>query len=137
MSEYAPQPVSIRDLGSIDELFQLKAVEKEVWKMDDEDAIPLTLAIALKAAGNIFIGAFTPGSCETAKPAQERPGKESNGKGKAGGERMVGFAFGFLGREQGVTTIHSHMLAVVDGYRHLDLGARLKHAQRERALAMG
>ena len=50
---------------------------------------------------------------------------------------MVGFAFGFLGREHGQTTIHSHMLAVLDAYRHLDLGARLKQAQRERALAMG
>ena len=29
------------------------------------------------------------------------------------------------------------MLAVLDEYRHLDLGAKLKHAQRERALAMG
>ena len=29
------------------------------------------------------------------------------------------------------------MLAVLDAYRHLDLGSRLKQAQRERALAMG
>ena len=29
------------------------------------------------------------------------------------------------------------MLAVLDGYRHLDLGTQLKQAQRERALAMG
>jgi len=90
--------------------------------MAEEDAIPLTLAIASKAAGNIFVGAF----------AKEKPEKD-----KAEREKLVGFAFGFLGREHGVTTIHSHMLAVLDAYRHLDLGARLKHAQRERALAMG
>src|ERR1039458_8913731 len=29
------------------------------------------------------------------------------------------------------------MLAVLDAYRHLDLGTRLKQVQRERALAMG
>jgi predicted GNAT superfamily acetyltransferase len=29
------------------------------------------------------------------------------------------------------------MLAVLDAYRHLDLGSRLKQAQRERAMAMG
>jgi len=29
------------------------------------------------------------------------------------------------------------MLAVLDAYRHLDLGSRLKQAQRERALALG
>ena len=102
----------VRDLNSVDDLNQLKAVEKEVWGMSDEDAVPLTLAIALRAAGNIFVGAF------------DR-------------DKLVGFAFGFLGREQGQATIHSHMLAVLDRYRHLKLGARLKQAQRERAIAMG
>jgi predicted GNAT superfamily acetyltransferase len=119
-----PAQITIRDLRTIDELNQLKAVEKEVWKMADDDALALTLAIALKAAGNIFVGAFD----------GEKRGREKSDKEK---EKMVGFAFGFLGREHGQTTIHSHMLAVLDEYRHLDLGARLKHAQRERALAMG
>jgi chorismate synthase len=100
----------------------MRAVEKEVWGMADDDAMPLTMAIALKAAGNIFVGAFENEKAES---------------GNAGRARMVGFAFGFLGREHGQTTIHSHMLAVLDAYRHLDLGARLKHAQRERALAIG
>ena len=106
-----PQIV-IRDLKTFDEFRQLKAVEKEVWGMADEDSIPLTLAIACKAAGNIFVGAFDK-------------------------DKLVGFAFGFLGREHGQTMIHSHMLAVLDPYRHLDLGSRLKQAQRDRAMAMG
>ena len=84
--------------------------------MADEDSLPLTVAIALKAAGNIFVGAF------------------DKDKDK---DKLVGFAFGFLGREHGHTTIHSHMLAVLDAYRHLDLGSRLKQAQRERAMATG
>jgi len=116
MSRGAAQQIGIRDLKSIDDLSQLKAVEKEVWGMTDEDALPLTLAIACKAAGNLFVGAFA---------------KEKDK------EKLVGFAFGFLGREHGQTTIHSHMLAVLDAYRHLDLGSRLKQAQRERAMAMG
>src|SRR5258706_10217558 len=111
MTRVAPQ-ITIRDLKSIDDFSQLKAVEKEVWGMADEDTLPLTLAIACKAVGNIFVGAFDK-------------------------DRLVGFAFGFLGREHGTTTIHSHMLAVLDAYRHLDLGSRLKQAQRERAMAMG
>ena len=105
-------PVVIRDLNTFEDLSQLKAVEKEVWQMGDEDTMPLTLAVALRAAGNVFVGAF------------DR-------------EKMVGFTFGFLGREHGQSVIHSHMLAVLDSYRHLDLGSRLKQAQRERALAMG
>ena len=112
MSRGAAQQIVIRDLKSIDDLSQLKAVEKEVWGMADDDTLPLTLAIACKNAGNIFVGAFDK-------------------------EKLVGFAFGFLGREHGQTTIHSHMLAVLDAYRHLDLGSRLKQAQRERAMAMG
>jgi predicted GNAT superfamily acetyltransferase len=112
MSRTAAQQIVIRDLKSIDDLSQLKAVEKEVWGMADEDTLPLTLAIACKAAGNVLVGAFEK-------------------------EKLVGFAFGFLGREHGQTTLHSHMLAVLDGYRHLDLGSRLKQAQRDRAIAMG
>ena len=112
MSPGAAQPIGIRDLTSIEDLSQLKAVEKEVWGMADDDTLPLTLAIACKAAGNIFVGAFDK-------------------------DKLVGFAFGFFGREHGTTTIHSHMLAVLDAYRHLDLGLRLKQAQRERAMAMG
>jgi predicted GNAT superfamily acetyltransferase len=121
MSRSAAQQIAIRDLKGIDDLTQLKALEKEVWGMADEDTVPLTLAIALKAAGNIFVGAF-----ETAK--------DSKNKDK---EKLVGFAFGFLGLERGQITLHSHMLAVLDQYRHLDLGSRLKQAQRERAMAMG
>src|SRR5258708_24091072 len=117
MTRAAPQ-ITIRDLKSIDDFSQLKAVEKEVWGMADEDTLPLTLAIACKAVGNIFVGAFD----------------KDRDKDK---DKLVGFAFGFLGREHGQTTIHSHMLAVLDAYRHLDLGSRLKQAQRERAMAMG
>ena len=126
-SRGAPQQISIRDLKSIDDLSQLKAVEKEVWGMSDDDTVPLTLAIACKAAGNIFIGAFDKTS------ALDKNDKTEDDRGR---DKLVGFAFGFLGREHGQTTIHSHMLAVLDAYRHLDLGARLKHAQRERAMAM-
>ncbi|MFY9674251.1 MAG: hypothetical protein WB817_01720 [Terriglobales bacterium] len=135
MGPSTPQ-ITIRDLRTIDELHQLRAVEKEVWGMSEEDAMPLTIAVALKAAGNIFVGAFEP--LDGSRPRRpEKLEREKSEKEKSTKEKMVGFAFGFLGREHGLTTIHSHMLAVLDGYRHLDLGAKLKHAQRERALAMG
>lgn len=112
VTQPSASPIEVRDLGGIEDLSQLRAVEKEVWGMTDDDTLPLTLAIALKAAGNIFVGAFDK-------------------------SKMVGFAFGFLGREQGRLTFHSHMLAVLDAYRQHDLGARLKQAQRERAMVAG
>jgi predicted GNAT superfamily acetyltransferase len=108
----ASPKIHIRDLESFDDLLQVKAVEKEVWGMGDEDSLPMTLAIACKAVGSIFVGAFA-------------------------GDKLVGFAFGIFGREHGQTTIHSHMLAVLERYRQHDLGLKLKHAQRERALALG
>jgi len=113
MTSPAPsQKIVIRDLQSFADLQQVRAVEKEVWGMADEDSLPMTLAVALQAAGSIFVGAFD-------------------------GPRLVGFAFGFIGREHGQPAIHSHMLAVLDPYRQHDLGQHLKLAQRERALAIG
>ncbi|MFY9647366.1 MAG: GNAT family N-acetyltransferase [Terriglobales bacterium] len=128
MSRASAPNIAIRDLKTIDDLCQLRAVEKEVWEMSDDDTLPLTLAIALKAAGNIFVGAFE-------EAQNDRPKRDQNKSRE--NDKMVGFAFGFLARERGQTTLHSHMLAVLDSYRHLDLGSRLKRAQRERAMAMG
>ncbi|MGA7290541.1 MAG: hypothetical protein WBX02_20730, partial [Terriglobales bacterium] len=92
MSRAAVQQIAIRDLRGIDDLTELKALEKEVWGMAAEDTVPLTLAIALKASGNIFVGAFD---------------TEKDNKSKKDKEKLVGFAFGFLGREHGQVTLHS------------------------------
>jgi predicted GNAT superfamily acetyltransferase len=108
----APKNILIRDLHSFEDLSRLKAVEKEVWGLADEDVLPLTMVIACQAAGSIFVGAFDQ-------------------------DKLVGFAFGIFGQEQGRTTIHSHLLAVLEPYRRHNLGFRLKQAQRDRALALG
>ena len=105
-----PQIV-IRDLDTFNDLSKVEAVEKEVWGLTERDVTPLTMIIATRAAGSIWIGAFDQ-------------------------SELVAFAFGFLGMEDGQVTIHSHMLAVLEPYRDLDLGSRLKLAQRERALGM-
>jgi predicted GNAT superfamily acetyltransferase len=86
-------------------------VEREVWGLSDIDTTPPTLVIATKEAGSIWVGAFD-------------------------GTRLVGFAFGFLGLENGRLIVHSHMLAVREPYRNSDLGYNLKLAQRERVLAI-
>jgi predicted GNAT superfamily acetyltransferase len=111
MNQRASQSVVIRDLESVADLQQAEAAEQEVWRLDDRDVTPLTLMIATKAAGSVWLGAFD-------------------------GPKLAGFAFGFLGMERGNLILHSHMLAVREPYRDLDLGRRLKLAQRDRALAM-
>jgi predicted GNAT superfamily acetyltransferase len=104
-------PIVIRDLRGFDDLKQVESVEREVWELSDLDTTPLTLAVATQEAGNLWLGAFDGGT-------------------------LVGFAFGFLGVEDGRPNLHSHMLAVRAPYRNSDLGFKLKLAQRERVLAM-
>jgi predicted GNAT superfamily acetyltransferase len=112
MPEAKTKPtIVIRDIDSFDDLRKVETLEQEVWGLSDRDVLPLTMAVATKAAGSIWIGAFD-------------------------GSRLVGFVFGFLGLEEGRLMVHSHMLAVSDPYRHLHVGYKLKQAQRERALAM-
>src|SRR5437763_5429475 len=111
MPETKQRPIVIRDLEGFEDLQKAEAVEREVWTLADRDALPMTMAVATKAAGSIWIGAFD-------------------------GNEMAGFAFGFLGIENGHLMLHSHMLAVREPYRDLDVGHKLKLAQRDRALAM-
>jgi predicted GNAT superfamily acetyltransferase len=110
-----PEPkqgsIAIRDLESFEDLQRAEAVEREVWALADRDLLPLTLAVATKAAGSVWIGAFD-------------------------GDQMAGFAFGFPGIENGHLILHSHLLAVREVYRDLNVGHKLKLAQRERALGM-
>ena len=104
--------ITIRDLDAIPDIEPMLRLEKEVWGLDDADVTPLTLIVALKAAGSIVVGAFD-------------------------GREMVGFALAFPSFEQGKVGLHSHMLAVRPSHREYGLGYRLKLAQRERALAIG
>lgn len=104
--------VLIRDIERIDEVHAVEALQKEVWSLDDRDITPLTQLVAAKECGGQLIGAFDH-------------------------QTLVGFVYGFVGVEQGQTTHHSQMLAVKPAYRNLNLGYRLKLAQRDRVLAQG
>ncbi len=87
-------------------------LQKEVWECDDRDIVPLTILVATRDIGAILVGAFD-------------------------GPTLVGFAYSFVGREGQRLVHHSHMLAVRPTYRNLNLGYKLKLAQRDRALAQG
>jgi predicted GNAT superfamily acetyltransferase len=111
MSQLKSKPaIVIRDLESFEDLSKAQALEKEVWQLSDLDVTPMTLAIALREAGSLWLGAFD-------------------------GRELVGFAFGILGMEHGEVMVHSHVLGVRPECRDSDLGYKLKLAQRERALA--
>jgi len=109
MLKSASKP-AIRDLETRADLESVLRLEKEVWGLDDADVIPLTLAVALKAAGSMWLGAF-----------------DDN--------QLVGFALAFPSLEGGTAGFHSHMLAVRASHRGRNLGYELKLAQRQGALA--
>ena len=111
MSKSASKP-EIRDLEILADLDLVLRLEKEVWGLEDADVTPITLAVALKAAGSICLGAF-----------------DDN--------QLVGFALAFPSLERGRVGFHSHMLAVSASHRGRNLGYELKLVQRQRALALG
>ncbi len=113
MAKSAPKPgIAIRDLETLADLDCALRLETEVWKLEDADVTPLTLAVATRAAGSIWVGAFDD-------------------------SQLVGFAFAFPSLEQGRIGFHSHLLAVRASHRSLSIGYELKLAQRQRALALG
>jgi len=104
--------IRIRDIDGAAELRAVEELQKEAWGIPDLDVVPFTQLVAARAAGGTLVGAFD-------------------------GETLVGFAYGFVAYERGRLAHHSHMLAVRPAYRNLDLGRRLKLAQRERVVAQG
>jgi predicted GNAT superfamily acetyltransferase len=91
--------------------------------------IPRRVFLVAKKIGGQVLGAFDV--------------KNPDDSGDAGS--MIGFAFGLPGVKVGAESrtgrpepyLHSHMLAVREGYRNQSIGARLKLAQREDAIARG
>lgn len=108
----AKPALKIRELDGVADLRQVQSLEKEVWKLDDIDVLPLTWAVASIEAGATWLGAF-----------------DDN--------KLAGFAFAFPGISEGALIFHSHQLAVRPEYRDLDVGYKLKLAQRDYVLAVG
>ena len=104
--------IVIRDIESFDEMREVETLQKDVWEFSDLDVVPRTILVASKEAGGVLIGAYD-------------------------GPALVGFVYGFPGYEHGQVTHHSHMLAVRPEYRNLNLGFKLKLAQRDRVLSRG
>jgi predicted GNAT superfamily acetyltransferase len=113
MSQLALKPeIIIRELETIADLEGVLRLEKEIWELQDADVTPLTLAVAAKAAGSIWLGAFD-------------------------GRELIGFAFAMPSLEHGQLGFHSHMVGVRGLHQGRNIGYRLKLAQRQRAQALG
>src|SRR5882762_4272437 len=104
--------IVIRHIEQIPEMRAVEQLQKEVWGFADRDIVPVMTFIPTLEVGGILVGAFD-------------------------SDELVGFAYGFIGRERGKITLHSDMLAVLPQYRCHDLGYKLKLEQRKRALETG
>lgn len=122
--------IVIRPCVGFDELEACVRMQVETWGFDQADVIPRKGFLVMQKVGGQIIGAFD----------TELPGSPEQG----GPESLVGFAMslpGIKAHENSASGpkayLHSHMLAVREGYRNRGLGAQLKLAQRNDALARG
>jgi predicted GNAT superfamily acetyltransferase len=104
--------ITVRKCAGIDEFKACVALQKEVWKFDDVDLVPLRMFVVAEKVGGQIIGAFD-------------------------GSTLVGYVFSVPGTRAGHSYLHSHMLAVREAYRNQGLGRVLKLAQRKDALEHG
>jgi len=102
----------IRECTTIDELDQCVRLQKEVFGLPDLEISPRRHLIVSRQAGGWTLGAFVK-------------------------SRLVGFVHHLVAVRGPEVIGYSHMMAVDVEYQNQGVGARLKWAQRERALADG
>ena len=108
----AGDEIEVRPCHGIPEFEACLRVEREVWKSSDIDVVPIPLFVVASETGGQVLGAYH-------------------------GEDLVGFTLAIAGWRAGKPFLHSHMTAVLDGFRDRGVGRKLKLYQREDALARG
>lgn len=102
--------LEIRELSELDDLRAVLELFEAIWGEDRMFAVEVLRA--LSTHGSPILGAFRDG-------------------------RMVGAQVGFLGRTGDELLLHSHVTGVEPSLQHAGIGAALKWAQRDWALANG
>jgi chorismate synthase len=102
--------VTIGPFRNLDDYATCMEIQREVWRCNDVEIVPVALLRAMDHHGGLCLGAY-------------------NSLGE-----MVGFAASLLGSEHGELLQHSHLLGVRNAYRNFDVGFRLKLAQRKETL---
>jgi predicted GNAT superfamily acetyltransferase len=127
--------IRIRPCEGFDEYEACVQLQIETWGYDEADIIPRkTFLLAHKIGGQV-IGAFEEAGNEGTREQdskQDKNGTPAN---------MVGFAMSLPGVKLAAGEprpyLHSHMLAVREGYRNRGVGLQLKKKQRLEALSRG
>ena len=103
---------TVRECTKIEEFDVCVALQREAFGLPDLEVTPRRHLIVSRQAGGWTLGAFA-------------------------GERLVGFVHQLAGVRGNEIFGYSHMMAVAKDYQNKGVGARLKWAQRERALSEG
>jgi predicted GNAT superfamily acetyltransferase len=119
--------IVIRTCEGFDELEACVQLQIETWGYDPTDVIPRKAYRVAQKIGGQVMGAFD---------------TEISGAPAAGdADSLVGFVMSLPGVKTGNGApqpyLHSHMLAVRQGYRNRGLGSRLKLEQRQEAMGRG
>lgn len=109
--------IVIRECTSIEDFQQCIELERTVWNDADIGIMPIRLYMISKACNAPTIGAF-----------------EASGT-SAG--KLVGFVHTMIALRDNHVLYHSHLAAVLEDWRHKDIGYKIKLAQREHALKAG
>lgn len=104
--------IQIRECTTLDELAECVQLQREVFELPEVELSPVRHFVVTRNAGGFTLGAYENG-------------------------RLAGYTLSVPAFLRGERAFYSHMTGVRKEYQGLGLGAKLKWAQRERALSEG
>lgn len=104
--------LDIRECTTLEQLGECVDLQREVFALPEVELSPVRHFVVTKNAGGFTLGAFD-------------------------GDRLAGYVLSVPAFLRGEKAFYSHMTGVRSEYQSLGVGARLKWAQRERALSVG
>jgi predicted GNAT superfamily acetyltransferase len=132
--------LTIRPIRTVPEYDACEEIQRRAWGYQDLDVVPTNELISAAKAGGVVLGAYEPAAPGDAGPTVlPRGGPAAEAPGGARAERLLGFCFGFLGRDHATGRLYhySRMVGVDPAARRRGIALRLKHAQRDAVLAQG
>lgn len=104
--------IEIKECGTLEALSECVQLQREVFALPEVELSPVRHFVVTRNAGGFTLGAYD-------------------------GDRLAGFVLSVPAFLRGERAFYSHMTGVRSEYQGLGIGARLKWAQRERALSEG
>lgn len=104
--------IEIRECATLDELAECVQLQREVFALPEVELSPVRHFVVTRNAGGFTLGAYA-------------------------GDRLAGFVLSVPAFQRGERAYYSHMTGVRPEYQSLGIGAKLKWAQRTRALSLG